>query len=127
MRVGKRHTLGPKCHVSVASLFERILAVAVEIWIMSAGHFGQIWLFFPLYAMLELPYLHGAQDLARRKWGDIVAYDRGLNAIEFRSCSSGSSGVVQILVRSMISPVAPHAAFCPIRVFIPSMNSKQPV
>ena len=42
-------------------------------------------------------------------------------------CSSGSSGVIQLLVRSMISPVAPHAAFCPIRVFIPSMNSKQPM
>ena len=27
----------------------------------------------------------------------------------------------------MIPPFAPHAAFCPIRVFIPSVNSKQPV
>ena len=58
---------------------------------------------------------------------NIVAYDQGLNAIEFRICSSGSSGVIQLLVRSMISSFAPHAAFCPIRVFIPSMNSKQPV
>ena len=58
---------------------------------------------------------------------NIVAYDQGLKAIEFRICSSGSSGVIQLLVRSMISPFAPHAAFCPIRVFIPSMNSKQPV
>ena len=57
----------------------------------------------------------------------IVAYDQGLNAIEFCICSSGSSGVIQLLVRSMIPPFAPHAAFCPIRVFIPSMNSKQPV
>ena len=57
----------------------------------------------------------------------MVAHDLGLNAIEFRICSSGSSGVIQLLVRSMISPVAPHAAFCSIRVFITSMNSKQPV
>ena len=57
----------------------------------------------------------------------IVAYDQGLNAIEFCICSSGSSGVIQLLVRSVISRFAPHAAFCPIRVFIPSMNSKQPV
>ena len=34
---------------------------------MSAGHFGQILLFLPLYAMLELPYLHAARDLARKK------------------------------------------------------------
>ena len=34
---------------------------------MSAGHFDQISLFFPLYAMLVLPYLHGARDLARKE------------------------------------------------------------
>ena len=94
---------------------------------MSAGHFGQILLFLPLYAILELPYLHGARNLAKKGSANIVAYDQGLNAIEFRICSSGSSGVLQLLVRSMIFPFAPHAAFCPIRVFIPSMNSKQPV
>ena len=94
---------------------------------MSAGHFGQISLFLPLCTILELPYLHGARDLARREVANIVAYDQGLNTIEFRICSSGSSGVIQLLVRSMISPVAPHAAFCHICVFIPSMNSKQPV
>ena len=32
MRVGKWHRLGPKSHVSLASLVERILAVAMEIW-----------------------------------------------------------------------------------------------
>ena len=36
---------------------------------MNAGHFGQISLFLPLYAMLELPYLHGAQDLAQEEKG----------------------------------------------------------
>ena len=35
---------------------------------MSAGHFGQISLFLPLYAKLELPYLHGARDLDRNEW-----------------------------------------------------------
>ena len=94
---------------------------------MGAGHFGQISLFLPLYAILELPYLHGARNLARKKMAMIVAYEQGLDTIEFRICSSGSFGVIQILVRSMIPPFAPHAAICPIRVFIPSMDSKQPV
>ena len=35
----------------------------------------------------------------------IVAYDEGLNIIEFRICSSCSSGVIQLLVRSMIPPL----------------------
>ena len=93
---------------------------------MSAGHFGQILLFLPLYAILELPYLHGARDLARKKRARIVAYDQGLNALEFRICSSGSSGVIQLLVRSATPPFAPQVAFCPVRVVIPSVNSKQP-
>ena len=32
MRVGKWHILGPKSHVSIASLVEKILAVTMEIW-----------------------------------------------------------------------------------------------
>ena len=94
---------------------------------MSAGHFGQILLFLPLYARLELPYPHGARSLATKGRAIPVGYDQELSAIDFRICSSGSSAVIQLLVRSMIPPFAPHAAFCPIRVFIPSMNSKQPV
>ena len=35
---------------------------------MSVGHFGHVSLFLPLYAILELPYLHGARDLARNEW-----------------------------------------------------------
>ena len=94
---------------------------------MSAGHFGQISLFLPLYAILELPYLHEARDLARMKSAIIVAYDQGLNTLEFRVCSSGPSGVIQLFVRSMIAPFAEHAAFSPVRVVIPSVNSKHPV
>ena len=56
----------------------------------------------------------------------MVAYEQGLNTIEFRICSFGSSGVIQPLVRSMIPPFAPHVAFCPVRAVIPSVNSKQP-
>ena len=94
---------------------------------MSAGHFGQISLFLPLYAILELPYLHGAWDLAKKERMNIVAYDQGVDAIRFLICSSGSSGGIQLLVRSTIPPFAPHVAFCPVRVVIPSVNSKQPV
>ena len=67
MRVGKPHILGPKSHVSIASLVERILAVAMEIWNHECGPFWPNSLFLPLYAILELPYLHGARDPARKK------------------------------------------------------------
>ena len=127
MRVGKQHIFGPKSHVSIARLVGRIFAVAMEIWNHECG---PLWPNFPVFAIVYhigttiSPWGTRSSQEGRR---NIVAYDRGLNTIEFRICSSGSSGVIQLLVRSMMSPFAPHAAFCPIRVFSPSMNSKQPV
>ena len=127
MRVGKWHILGPKSHMSIASLVGRILAVAMEIWNHECWPF---WPNFPVFAIV----CHIGTTIS--PWGTgssqegkaiIVAYDQGLNTIEFRICSSSSSGVLQLLVRSMIPPFAPHAAFCLIRVVIPSVNSKQPV
>ena len=67
MIVGKRHILGPKSHVYIASVVGRILAVAMEIWNHECAPFRQILLFLPLYAILELPYLHGSQNLARNQ------------------------------------------------------------
>ena len=121
------HILGPKSHVSIASLIGRILAVAMEIWNHECGPFR------PNFAVLAIVCHTGTaispwgKGPSKEGSGIIVAYDQGLNAIEFRICSSGSPGVIQILVRSMIPPFARHAAFCPIRVTVPLVNSKQPV
>ena len=48
MMVGKRHILGPKSHVSIASLVERILAVPMEIW----NH--ECWPFWPYFAVFAI-------------------------------------------------------------------------
>ena len=126
MRVGKWHKLGPTSHVSLASLVGRILAVAMEIWNHECG---QIWPYFAVFAIvwhIGITISPWGTKSSQKKCAIIVASDQGLNAIEFRICSSCSSGVIQLLVRPMIPPFAPHAAFCPIRVFIPLVNSKQP-
>ena len=127
MRVGKRHILGPKSHVSIASLVGRIVAVAMEIWNHECGPFWPSFAVFAIVCHIGTTISPWGTGSSQEGSANIVAYDQGWNTIEFRICSSGSSGVIQLLVRSMIPPVAPHAAFCPIRVFIPSMNSKQPV
>ena len=127
MRVGKWHILGSKSHMSLASLIEEILAVAMEIWNHECGPFWPTFAVFAIVCHIGITISPWGTRSSQVEKANIVAYDRGLNAIEFRICSSGSSGVIQLLVQSMISPFAPHAAFCPIRVFIPSMNSKQPV
>ena len=127
MRVGKWHIFGPKSDVSIASLVEMILAVAMEIWNHECGPFWPYFAVFAIVCHIGITISPWGTKSSQEGRAIIVAYDQGLNAIEFPICSSGSSAVIQLLVRSMIPPFAPHAAFCPIRVFIPSMNSKQPV
>ena len=124
MRVGKWHIFGPKSHVSIASLVERIHAVDMEIWNHECGPFWPNFAVFAIVGHIGITISPWGTGSSHERRAIILAYDQGLNAIEFRICSFGSSGVIQLLVRSMIPPFAPHAAFCPIRVFIPSVNSK---
>ena len=126
MKVGKWHISGPNSHVSEASLVERILAVAMEIWNHECRPFWQNFAVFAIVCHIGTTISPWGTGCGQKEKAIIVANDRGLNTIEFRICSSGSSGVIQLLVRYMISLVAPHAAFCPIRVFVASMNSKEP-
>ena len=127
MWVGKWHILGPKSHVSIASLVGRIHAVAMEIWNRECGPFWPNFAVFAIVCHIGTTISPWGTGSSQEGGAIIVAYDQGLNTIEFRICSSGSSGVIQLLVRSMIRPFAPHAAFCPLRAVIPSGNSKQPV
>ena len=127
MKVGKRHILGSKSHVSMASLVERILAEAMEIWNHECGPFWPNFAFFAVACHIGTTISPCGMESSQEGRANFVAYDEGLNTIEFLICSSGLSGVIQLLVRSMIPPFAPHVAFCPVRVVIPSVNSKQPV
>ena len=127
MRVDKWYILGPKSHMSLASLVERILAVAMEIWNHECGPFWPNFAVFAIVCHIGITMSSRGTGSSQRESAHIVAYDQGLNALEFHICSSGSSGVIQLLVRSTIPTFAPHVAFCPVRVVIPSVNSKQPV
>ena len=126
MKVGKWHILGPESHMSIAFLVEKILAVAMEIWNHECGPFWPNFAVFAIVCHIGITISPWGTESSHDVRVIIVANDQGVNAIEFLICSSGSSGVIQLLVRSMIPPFAPHAAFCPIRVFIPLVNSKQP-
>ena len=48
MRVRKRHILGLESHMSIASLIERILAVAMEVWNHECGPFWPNFAVFPI-------------------------------------------------------------------------------
>ena len=101
--------------------------MAMEIWDHECGPFRLNFAVFAIVSHIGTAISRWGKGPSKGRREIIEAYDTGLNAIEFRICSSGSSGVIQLLVRSMIPPFAPPAAFCSIRVTIPSVNSKQPV
>ena len=126
MRVGKWHILGPKSRVFIAFLVRRILIVAMEIWNHECGPFWPNFAVFATVCHIGITISPWGTGSSQEGRANIVAYDQGLNAIEFRICSSGSSGVTELLVRSTIPPFAPHVAFCPVRVVIPSVNCKRP-
>ena len=119
MRVGKRHILGPKSQMSIASLVGKIFAVAMEIWNHKCGPFWPNFAVFAIVCQIGTAISPWGTVSIQKGGAIIVAADQGLNAIEFHICFFGSSGVIQLLVRSMIPPFAPHAAFCPVRVVIP--------
>ena len=126
MRVGKWYILGPKSHMSKASLVEKILAAAMEIWNHECGPFWRNFAVFAIVCHIGITKSPWGTGYSQGEKMHTVAYDQGLDALVFRICSSGSSGVIQLLVRSTIPTFAPHVAFCPVRVVIPSVNSKQP-
>ena len=127
MSVGKWHILGPKSHVSLASLVESILAVAIEIWNHECGPLWPNFAVFAIVCHIGTTISPRGKRASHQVNAIIIANDQGLDTIEFRICFFGSSGVIQLLVRPMIPPFVPHAALCPVRVVIPSVNSKQPV
>ena len=127
MRVGKWHILGPTSHVFIAFLVGRILTVAMEICNHECGPFWPSFAVFAIVCHIGITISPWGTGSSQEEGAHIVAYDQGLKALDFHICSSGSSGVIQLLVRSTIPTFAPHVAFCPVRVVIPSVNSKQPV
>ena len=82
MRVGKWHILGPKSHVSIASLVERILAVAMEIWNHECGPFWPYFAVFAIICHIGIGISPWGTPSSQEERAIIVAYDQGLNVIE---------------------------------------------
>ena len=106
MRDGRWHILGPKSRVSIASLVERILAVAMEIWNHECGPFWPNFAVFAIVCHIRITISPWGTVSSQDEGAHIVADDQGLDALELRICSSGSSGVIQLLVRSTIPTFA---------------------
>ena len=91
MRVGKWHILGPESHVCIASLVERILAVAMEIRNHECGPFLPNFAVFAIVCNIRITISPWGTGSSHERGAIIVAYDQGFEAIEFRICPSVSS------------------------------------
>ena len=90
--------------------------MAMEIWNHECGPFRPNFAFFAIVCGIRTAISPWGKGPSKVEMVIIVANHLGLMAIDFRICASGSSGVIQLFVQSMIPPFAPHAVFCPIRV-----------
>ena len=77
MRVGKWHILVLQSHMSIASLVERILAVAMEIWNHECG---PLWPYFAVFAIvchIGTTISPWVTESSQGEVAHIVAYDQG--------------------------------------------------
>ena len=84
MKVGKWHILEPKSHVFIASLVGRILAMAMEIWNHECGPFWPNFAVFAIVCHIGTTISPWGKGLSQHQGAINVAYDQGLNTIEFR-------------------------------------------
>ena len=75
MRVGKRHILGRRSHMSLASLVERILAVAMEIWNHECGPFWPNFAVFAIVCHIGITISPWGTIFSQEKSASSVAYD----------------------------------------------------
>ena len=109
-----RHILGPKSHVSMATLVISLLAMTMEIWDSECGRFRPIFAVFAILGIVGNTTSPWGKGSSQEGVAILVAHDRGSTALEFRICCSGLAGVVQLTVRAMLPNFALLAVFCPV-------------
>ena len=106
--------MGPKFHVSIAILVRLLLAMTPEIWDRECGPFRPNFAVFAILGQVGNIISPWGKGLSKEGVAILVAYDKGSSALEFRICSSGLAGVMQLTVRATLPNFAFLAVFCPV-------------
>ena len=104
------HILGPKCHVSIATLVRLLLAMAMEIRDRDCGPFRPTFAVFVILGQVGNTISPWGKGPSREGRAILVAYEQGSIALGFRICSSGLAGYMQ----HMVLPMSPNFAFCAV-------------
>ena len=101
-RVDTRHILGPKSHVSTATLVTLLLATAMEIWDRECGPFRPILPSFAILGQFGNTINPWGSRFSQKKWVILVEYHQTSMALELCICSSHLAGVMQLSVRATL-------------------------
>ena len=75
MRVRKQHILGHMSHMYIASLVERIVAVAMGIWNHECGPFWPNFAVFAIVCHIGITLSPWGTEFSQEESANIVAYD----------------------------------------------------
>ena len=109
------HILGPKCHVSIATLVRFLLAMAMEIGAREGGPFPLKFAFFGHSRPRGNTISPWGKKPSQGEGAILVADDQVSIALGFPICFSGLAAVLQLTVRATLPNFVFLAVlFCPV-------------
>ena len=112
-RVDMGHILGPKSHVSIATLVGLLLATTMEMWDRDCGPFWPIFAVFAILRQVGTTISPWSKGPSQEGVAILVASDQGSIALEVCICSSGLARVMRLTVCATLPNFAFLAVFCP--------------
>ena len=106
------HILGPKSHVSTATLVRLLLAMAMEIWDRECGAFPPIFGVSVILGQVGNTTSQWGKRPSQKEVMIPVVYDQGSIALEICIFSSGLAGVKHLTVPATLPNFAFLAVFC---------------
>ena len=113
-RVDMQHVLGPKSHVSLATLVRFLLAMTMETWDCVCVPFRPIFAVFAILAHFANTISPWVKGTSQEGVAAFVAYDQGSIVLEVPTCSSGLARVIQLTVHATCPYSSFLAVFCPV-------------
>ena len=108
------HISGPDSQVSIAILVRLLLTRTMEIWDRECGPFRPIFTVFAILGQVENTMSPWGKGPSQEEKAILVGYHQASSSLDFRICSSGLSGVMQLTVRATMPNFALLALLCPV-------------
>ena len=106
--------LGPRSHVSIATLVRLLLAMTMEIWDPECGPCRPIFAVFAILGQVGSTICPWGKEPSLEPWIVLVPYDQRSLVLKLCIGFSGLAGVMQRTVRATSLNLAFFAVFCTV-------------